>query len=307
MEKQSGLSEFLNNHGNKLGIALALLIGVGAGVAAYMSTDAPTESHKPISKPIPDREQRPASQIRTIPSPQNPVSSFKPSGHLPPQYNTQFERLAQMVQRELSQQGVVGMESIMAIIQIAGQICTPEFVKTFTEGRANRRAVKDTDRDQYAEILIATTENLESLLDERVKDILIEVGIDLDKYQASCEYWARANPQFGMMAMGQMEMLKAAVQSTNEITRDLIIEYLNFCIDQYPNMKAQKVGEIPAGLIKKSLLDDLAFETYGIEEEDILKYMQSQGIAAMQDQELFGLLQTFQTNLQNDMMSEMQG
>ena len=236
-----------------------------------------------------------------------PVSSFRPSGKLPAQFNPQFERIAQMAQAELKQQGVVGMESIMGIIQIAGQISTPEFVKMFTEGRANRRAVKDTDMTKYAEILISTTEGLEGLLDEKVKDIISDIGVDLDKYQASCEYWARANPQFGMMAMGQMEMLKAAVESNNDVTRDLIVEYLNFCIEQYPNIEAEKVGEIPAGLIKKSLLDDLAFETYGIEEEDILKYMQKQGIAAMQDQELFGLLQTFQTNLQNDMMSEMQG
>ena len=123
------------------------------------------------------------------------------------------------------------MESIMGIIQIAGQICTPEFVNLFTEGRASRRAVKDTDMTQYAEILISTTEGLESLLDEKVKDIISDIGVDLDKYQASCEYWARANPQFGMMAMGQMEMLKAAVESNNDVTRDLIVEYLNFCIE----------------------------------------------------------------------------
>ena len=56
MDKQSGLSEFLNNHGNKLGIALALLVGVGAGVAAFMSTDGPSESHKPNSRPSRDEE-----------------------------------------------------------------------------------------------------------------------------------------------------------------------------------------------------------------------------------------------------------
>lgn len=211
------------------------------------------------------------------------TQEFRASGNLPAEFNVQFARLSAMCKKEMAQGGIIGAETIIAVIQIAGQIAKDDFVSAFTTGRADRRAVRETDADQYATILIATTEKLERLLDDRVKEVVDEIGTSLEKYQQSCEYWGRASPQFGMMAMGQMEMLKTSVSSTTEISRDVLVEYLNFCVETYPTLTAQKVGEVPSGLIKKAMLDDIAFETYGIEEEDILKYMQSQGMAAMQD------------------------
>lgn len=145
-------------------------------------------------------------------------------------------------------------------------------------------------------------------MDKSVVALLADLNIDMATYQKDCETTAAQNPQFAMMAMGQLEMLKLKVPSKNaNITKEVLMEYQQYLIDTYPGLAVDSsvTTSLPKSAIKKTMADDMAAEAFGIEEEDMLRYLKSRGPAIMQEQDLFVLIQQFQGIIQQEAMQDM--
>jgi hypothetical protein len=283
-----GFLEFVSNNAGKIGATVAVVAGVGIGIAAYMSTQEEVNQSKKAST-------APASKAGSY-------AALK----IPAQLQPQINMIAQRVQAELAQGNVLSAQTVITIIQLTGEMASDEFVRIFSQGRTQRRAIGVSDVAKYTKCIMDTTTSLEQLMDSSVNSLVTSLGVDIQQYQNSCEHWASMDPQFGMMAMGQMEMLKARVPSSSAVVdRQKLIEYFKYLVEQLPQLKIEKKGDIPVQMVKKTMLDDMAFDAFGIEEEDVLKYIKSQGPAAMGDAELFGLLQSYQTLLQQDLAKEM--
>lgn len=294
MEKQQQAQTFLEAHGNKLGVALAVLIGVGTGVAIYLSKDSSPKIAQ--STPI----QAPATLTqRSAPI----VPSYTPSGKLDASFTPKIRAIMAMAQNDLKQGSSLSIRTVMTLITLTADHVKPQFVANLISSRTARRAI-DNQSPQYGLIVAQAMAQVEQLMDSAAMLIIAECGIDQQIYSASCEHLAQTNQQFAMMAMSQMEMLKSEVPSAFTPSREAVIEFLKFSMEQWDNVTAgdAPVG-IPKGLLKKSILDDLCAESLGIEEENLLMFVKGLGPQLMQDQELMMLLQGLQMKIQQEMMA----
>jgi len=283
-------ASFLEKYGKPL--AIAGTIGTGLALAyAYFAFTKGEEGETQATT-----ENR--SQTKAAP---------KALAGIPPKYIQALEGLRGSIGRKIESGENLDVRELITILTLTGELATPDFVRIYSDARTQRRAVKDNDLDSYAMIVMQSLQKIEELMDTKINDILMNLGVPLELYQTSCEYHAQSNQQFAMLAIGQMEMIKANIPSNNSMDVEGAKTYLQFMIDEIPKIDVSSIQEIQEGtkaLSLKALVDDLAFDSLGYEEEDFTRFMKEGGQQAiMGNPQLMQLIQQMQMVLQQSMMS----
>ena len=75
----------------------------------------------------------------------------------------------------------------MQIVQLTGELAGDDFAKIFAEYRTKRRAVRATDQNEYAKLILESSKKLDELMDAQVIKLLGELRVDMATYQRNCE------------------------------------------------------------------------------------------------------------------------
>lgn len=191
------------------------------------------------------------------------------------------------------QNGVLTLETIAHVSDAVIKFASGDFIELTESDRANRRAVKN-DLQKYIEIWNEYTRRLEEIVDSAQKNILSELNItEKDWEDSNTYYMSQNNNELLMLHATLPQRLKAAVTSKKNLNAD---EFKNVLRAQIKGLEseAEKLPEIQnfvkqaeeTAPIIQNRVNDMVYEEYGIEEEDILASMKEN----IQDQEVQQLL-----------------
>lgn len=310
---------FLASRGLKIAIGVGVAIAAATAVAyvAY-SKESKAEQQDAEQNDAEKSEENKNNQPGRVPPPTQPQANrpvpTQPNKAAPlpqapanqdPRYQALITNLRPVVQREVAS-GQLQAQTIMGINEALTLVAQKPFGDAILNNRRDRRAVRTTDEAEYVNIVQRGTYEIENVVNEKLTEVLRDLGCTLAMYEQSNEVWARQNPNFAFISLLMIEKMKTGINSgqrdLSALNVDKAREMIQFQIDNYPNIDIECNNPQLKPLVKQSYLGDLTAEKFGFEEEDITKV---QGLS--QDSTFRELAMRLQEVVQRDAMGAMGG
>jgi hypothetical protein len=151
------------------------------------------------------------------------------------------------------------------------------FRETVVKNRKARRSFlekgSEADFAEYAKCCLSELQEFDDGMAQNTEDILVEAGIDSERYHGALQYYTTIDKEFYVMIMMMFEKLKVAnrrKQVDIEYERGKEILKRQIAIMQAEEPKLLAVEEEQRGPVKQILMNDTIWFEFRIEEEDFL-------------------------------------
>ena len=213
--------------------------------------------------------------------------------------------LTQMAHTIAEESSLYSMKTVMMINEQVEDLCIEDYGAMISRFRAERRAARKQDPARYAAIVEQEVVETDQLIMEALYTLLGKLGGDVETYKNSSEYWAQRDQRFAMVSMMWIEKMKMGIKTTRDrtkLTNEIAKDMMRFQLEMYPQIEVEGPDPELELLIKKATLQDLVFEKFGFEEEDLV-VLPNLG----QDMEFVRLTQGLQMAIQMDQMKAFGG
>lgn len=209
-------------------------------------------------------------------------------------YTKAVENLTALIKSEL-RMGQLSKKTVSSINQLVIKLLKKDYLRLLKQNRQNRRKYLK-NINLYAEFILGTTKDSESLIENASLTVLNDIELELSVYEKQCENLAKQDPSFPMHMIYMLEMLKMQInpEKKKNVDRGMVKEFLKFQIDFLQNLTVENMNIVPQQqmIIKQSFASDHASLKFNFEEEDILR-----NISILQDPEIMQLQQQMQMML----------
>lgn len=216
--------------------------------------------------------------------------------------NNSIVQLKEITRKE---RDMYSKKTLILINQLIEDLCIDEFGEIFNRNRTLRRKVRTSDSRRYAQIVEQELVETDQLVIDTLNNILQQVEGDFEIYKNSIEYWSQQDQTFALMNMMMIEKMKISAKTNRDrsrLTADIAKSMIRYQIQIYPTIETENDNPELDMLVKKSIVQDMVFEKFGFEEEDMVTLPQ-----LGQDPEFGKLAQQLQMIIQMDQMKAMQG
>lgn len=255
------------------------LVSLAGGVLYYLLNQNPNEKTK---------QQQNNTNNTTV---QNNTSTNFDKDMI---YLKAVENIKLLIKSEM-QMGQLSKKTVSSINQLVIKLLKRDYLRLLKQNRDNRRKYLN-NINLYAEFILGTTKESESLIENASLTVLRDVELDLNVYEKQCENLAKQDPSFPMHMIYMLEMLKMQInpQNSKNVDKNMVKEFLRYQIDFLKNLNVEDMNIIPSQqmIIKQSFASDHASMKFNFEEEDILR-----NISILQDPEIMQLQQQMQMML----------
>lgn len=188
-------------------------------------------------------------------------------------YNAILEKVKFRVNQERSQQ-YLSMQLIILLHDALVEFSYKRFGELVTTNRTERRQFAKTDLLTYEAIVRQGTDELEQMVQGDVMQVLIDCGVTQEKYESSNNYWAQINPQFALISLlviDKMKLMIPSVKGPQDVDMAKVLKIIDFQLEKYPTVKVECSHPELTPMVKQSLLSDMVFDEFDLEEEDYIK------------------------------------
>ena len=233
MEREVAKESWIESNKMGLGIAISVLIAVGAGVAYWGFNAGKGAAYPGVGELSTTPTSRLNKQPQGIPAPDNTpiegIASDKPA------YVNKIRILKTKVAQE-ALKGELEMNTIVLIHEALMDITETEFGQSVVNNRKERRVVRGKDDAQYEALVVKGAEEIEQLISKNIAVVLGDCGATTQLYERSCQSWANKNPQFAMMSILMIEKMKTKIPRKTGLNMTLnhAKNMMKFQIEQYP-------------------------------------------------------------------------
>lgn len=171
--------------------------------------------------------------------------------------------------------GVISKRVIALIYDILSTRCAPHYQEILFDSRKSRRAVMETDLQQYERIVVSASDRIEELIHKNLETIMEEVGVSMDEFEMSNSHWARENPKFAMLGVIALEEMRSSIKPTpglRAMDKEFMLEIVNFQLEEYPKIEYTPTEPMNISLVKQTILSDRTNKKFGTEEEDLSRH-----------------------------------
>lgn len=196
-------------------------------------------------------------------------------------------------------------KTLTQISEMLEDNCIDEFGSIVKKARDERRFVGRANLARYQQIVEQELVDTDQLLTETIMLILEKIGGDFEVYKNSIDYWSQRDQNFALLQMMMVEKMKIGIKSDRDrskMTPAIAKDMMRYQIEVFPNLKIQVDNPELSMLVKKSILQDMIFEKFHFEEEDLV-ILPSLGM----DPEFVQLAQQLQMLIQMDQMQAFSG
>lgn len=190
-----------------------------------------------------------------------------------PNYQEILQKVKVRVDQERNNKHL-SMQLIILMHDALVEYSYKSFGELVIANRSQRRVFMKTDLSQYETIVKTGTEELEQLVQRDVFQVLDDCGVTQLKYEESNNYWAQINPQFALISLLVIDKMKLMIPS-NKTSADVdmakVLKIIDFQLEKYPTVKVNCAYPELTAMVKQSLLSDMVFEQFDLEEEDYIK------------------------------------
>lgn len=186
------------------------------------------------------------------------------------EYEKNIDQLRQMVKYDM-EDGVLSHQSIKLIFEGVSLMMSPSYVKLMREARLKRRKLlKEEQMEEYEAAVRTHTAEIQGVVSSSLKRVLGDIGCPVEFFQESNRHWIEQNPSFGLMGA---RLLQSGARVPRDPSKPLVSvavarELLELELATFPKMYRPKDLEVFTK-VKCTILADLVFERYGVEEEDL--------------------------------------
>ncbi|CAD8206466.1 unnamed protein product [Paramecium octaurelia] len=205
-----------------------------------------------------------------------------------------YDQLFQQVVKSISVEKQGQLISIATITQILDKsldLAKDEYAIITTENRKIRRALRKANRNGYQKMVLDYNEQVENLLEKKQMEICDFLQIKEEVFQESVMSLMERGfyQQFFMIQASIRQKIKDSLPSTREITYAELKQIIDFQIqvirqqpkelkDMIANLSGNQETQQLIPLAINTILGDLVYEKFQIEEEDMMKMFQNQSL-----------------------------
>ncbi|CAK59689.1 unnamed protein product (macronuclear) [Paramecium tetraurelia] len=218
------------------------------------------------------------------------INAINPQGHIVQGYDQLFQQVVRSIQVE-KQGSLISIATITQILDKSLDLAKDEYAVITTENRQRRRAIRRSRQGEYQKMVLDYNEQVENLLEKKQMEICEFLQIREDVFQESVMSLMERGfyQQFFMIQASIRQKIKDSISSTKEITYEQLKKIINYQI-QVLNQQPQELREIINNLSGNqetqqliplainTILGDLVYEKFQIEEEDMMKMFQNQAL-----------------------------
>ncbi|CAD8182866.1 unnamed protein product [Paramecium pentaurelia] len=245
------------------------------------------EKSKPTEEQVHTKAESPREYAKQISQ-----NSYQPKVSTNQGYDQLFQQVVKSIQVERQGQ-LIQISTITQILEKSLDLAKDEYSQITIENRKKRRAIRKSENAQYQQMVLDYNEQVENLLEKKQMEICDFLQIKETEFQDSVMSLMERGfyQQFFMIQASIRQKIKDSLPSTKEITFDMLKKIINFQIQvlkQQPQELKQIIQNLSVNqetqqlipLAINTILGDLVYEKFQIEEEDMMKILQNQAYFA---------------------------
>lgn len=212
------------------------------------------------------------------------------------------QRIKSQIKME-RQVGMISAQTVLAINDLILNHLKDKYIDVLKSDKAKRRQLLGS-LQSYVDNFVKQQETLDSLLERANENILREIGLNLNEFEAICSNITKQNPQFEQMVLMKLEQLRfLAFPFRNRILKEEeMIGYYKLQNQIYQSLDLSMINLELESLIniKTNYISDYAAVHLNIENEDILGNQMLLTLPSVQS-----AMMNLQVSIQKDMQRSM--
>ncbi|CAD8101762.1 unnamed protein product [Paramecium primaurelia] len=254
----------------------------GLGLAALVGVTLILKS-KPTDEQVQTKGESTRENVKQISQ-----KSYQPKESTNQGYDQLFQQVVRSISVERQGQ-LISISTITQILEKSLDLAKDDYSQITIENRKQRRAIRKSQNDQYQQMVLDYNEQVENLLEKKQMEICDFLQIKETEFQDSVMSLMERGfyQQFFMIQASIRQKIKDSLPSTKEITFEMLKQIIKFQIQvlkQQPQELKQIIQNLSANqetqqlipLAINTILGDLVYEKFQIEEEDMMKILQNQ-------------------------------
>ncbi|KAL4483172.1 hypothetical protein ABPG74_019198 [Tetrahymena malaccensis] len=202
--------------------------------------------------------------------------------------------------------------TIAAILESSLDYIGEEYITYTQKNREERRKARTVDIERYKELVLEYNAQVEKFILTAQDQLLTDINIDKEIYEKSIETLMQTGQyqQLFMVQSAMRQKITDKLPRNNQVSKEKIKEIIQYQLEILNNQKDAFIAIITqlqylpdiAELIPfvlNTMIQDMIFEKFGIEEEDQVSQMSAQDV--IEDPQIHGLLKQIEDSMLNMM------
>lgn len=307
--------DFIQKHKVKIAIGAGISLVVGL-VTTYLlkgdDAEETQEKNAPASNKIAESPRDAPLNSTGAKDSQPREDKEKKSGAVQPKGQYDIPQIAVKSAKELASKidvkfnnetNTLDFKTIVLVVEQSTELVKVEYIKLTYENRKARRSIMNSNPERYEQMIIDFNEEVENLLTKACDDLLVELNLTKDLFEDSMVTLMERGyyQQIFMLQAAIRQKIKENLPVKQDIsitkTKEIIkyqVKILETEPDRFRSIIQKLQGNIETiqmiPLVINTILADIIFEKFGLEEEDQMKNMM--GPEMMRDPEIHELLKS---------------
>ncbi len=171
-----------------------------------------------------------------------------------------------------SRNNTLDYNTLVDIQNLALDITVRDVPQILKLNRERRRKVIDTNKKEYARIVKEGIDDINSLFNQNLNEILRDFGVSRDTYNAAVQLHSQADPTVVFTPADLLEIFVGRLESYNQPRENSHEYFANIYRDVQKRLKGLQLLAVDPELaseVRSSLILDTVQRETGLEEEDI--------------------------------------